>query len=108
MPIYCHRCYDEIKSQYDLVVIPGFIKLYPYHAECYGLETKGRNSFSLSKPINSTRGTITPFFMIFLYLFYLLNDSFRVEPFFHIFWIIIILIPTYQRLYSYYQYEKKL
>lgn len=108
MAIYCSCCHDEIKSQYELVVVPSFFRLYPYHTQCYGLLVKGSDFWNFGAPVNSKRGTFLPFFVTSLYLFNLLNQNFRAEPFLHFIWAFIIIYPTYLRLYSYYKFEKKL
>ncbi len=108
MPVYCKCCHGEIKSNHDLVVIPSFFRLYPYHVECYGILMKGSDSFLLGQPVNSTRGTFVPFYLLFTYLFLLLFPNFRAQTPIHFISIFLILYATYQRLYSYYKFERNL
>jgi len=91
MATYCKCCHEEIKNCYDLVVVANFFKLTPYHINCYTLLMKDSNFFFLGKPVNSFRGSFTPFFLLFSYLFCLLIPSFRAETPIHFVWAFISL-----------------
>src|SRR5690625_8034486 len=102
--IICEHCKTEIKHKHDLVVAFLFIEINPYHGECYVQGLKGVKTFFLAnRPINSASGTYSAVVSIIISIFIIIMVPNEIIPL-----VIILLIPFFARLYSYYSFERHL
>jgi hypothetical protein len=106
MAVVCSHCYEEIEHQSDLIVTGGLFTYNAYHAQCYGLSIK--RGFSLGGPINVKSWIALPIILFCTYLFYLQSPLFRREPILHLIMLLPILVSLFQRVYSFFKFEKKL
>jgi len=102
--IICEHCNTEIKHKHDLVVAFLFIEIIPYHSECYVQGLKGVKTFFLANhPVNSASGTYSAVVSVLATIFIMVMIPTGIKPF-----AIVLLIPLFARLFSYYSYERHL
>lgn len=102
--IICEHCSGEIKYKADLVVANLFVNLETYHNECYAQGLKTAKTFFLNNhPLNSTGGTISALYSVFLSILFLIFFPIEASVF-----AILILIPFFLRILSYVLYERHL
>lgn len=98
--IICNKCSGRIKSKYNLVTTYKFIKIVPYHSQCYSDDLKSLNTIFVSnKPINGAFSNISTI-IITIIAFILIFLGYRES-------ILLFLMPL-ARLYSLFMIENRL
>src|SRR5690625_4656749 len=102
--VICAHCSGDIGSKDDLVVANLFINMETHHNDCYAQGLKTAKTFFLNNhPINSTGGTISALYSVFLSILFLIFFPIEASVF-----AILILIPFFLRILSYVLYERHL
>ncbi len=56
MPVACHHCSQPIHHRHDLVTAARFVRVRPFHADCFS-EKRGRQPWASGRRLNSRKGT---------------------------------------------------
>lgn len=115
--INCHSCNKPIKSKNDLITALYLVFIRPYHSSCYANKLKSLKTIFLKNyPINGISGTLGAILVpiIGLYVISIFLKTKQIIPSYQVmisaifFFIFLIVLPIFIRLYSYYKYEKPL
>ena len=100
--IYCEKCAGEITNRDDLVVTNNFLKIVPYHGECFSKELKGVSTILVgSSPINGTASNVSTIIAVIIGIAVLFFRELRYIS-------VVSLLFLCIRFYSWFKYERHL
>ncbi|WP_433745535.1 hypothetical protein [Falsibacillus pallidus] len=100
--VYCEKCVKEIKFRDDLVTAVLFLKVVPYHSDCYAKDLKSAKTFFLdNKPLNGFSGNLGFVLALILAIGWSLISAGLSK-----WWSLLVIIAIGYRLYSYIMFER--
>lgn len=101
--IICESCKKEIKDKEDLVTVNHYLQVIPLHNDCFDKDKRGVMALLFSNHrLNGWTGILSYILVVIIgiWLTIMIDSVVRYIP------LIFIIIETYYRLLSYFQYER--